>query len=93
MANRIWIELDIWADPHAKKGSKAYQTIDHDINRQRAAQLNRMLNRLVLGESDQKDRVWWNEHKVCYCFDIGGGGYVEASDRGHWFNLEYFGRP
>lgn len=74
--NRVWIELEVDSD--------------HAVNEKRAAAASRMLKRLGVGF---KKPVWWYKDKFCYCFQVDeAGGFVMASDKGHWFNLDYFGR-
>lgn len=51
---------------------------------------NRMLDRL--GEGADSDRFFWSGDDAKYCFG-GWRGYVTLSDRGHWFDLRYVGRP
>ena len=55
----------------------------------RAKLLSNMLKRL--GTVDD-EACFWNPSKKRYCFSTGGGGFEEAADDGHWFNLDYCGR-
>lgn len=52
---------------------------------ERARLLSLMLQRLGIGT-----RCWFDG--VYYCFTLDAAGtYVQASDRGHWFNLDRAG--
>lgn len=76
--HRVWIELD---PPRTNEEGEA-----------RAKLLSSMLKRLG-ADYGRHPAVWWNEHKRCYCFTSSSiGGFWEATDNGHWYNLEYFGR-
>jgi hypothetical protein len=74
---RVWIELEPYRDAPER--------------RERAMQLaNRMMARLGAPEAT----FWWNERKGCYALTTSADGlYYDLLDRGHWFNLEYLGRP
>jgi hypothetical protein len=80
ISNRVWIELD-------PKGTL-------DERKERAALLSRMLRRLGFDPRPSGDGpVFVREATGRYCFTLDeAGGYVEASDHGHWFNLDYLGR-
>ena len=74
--NRIWIELET-------DGT-------NEQNHERARLASVMLKRLGV---IYKTPVFWHEKKCVYCFTIDTAGtFVEAVDRGHWYNLNYFGR-
>ena len=76
MANhRVWIELE--------------KSDSDEVNRERADLLSLMLERL--GVTDVPHPVWWNAERRCYCFTVSPAGcFYEATDNGHWYNLEYF---
>lgn len=77
--NRVWLELD----PPA----------DNATGHLRAEALTRMLRRLGSDFGPNRNACWWNERKQRYCFTLDASGtFVEASDHGHWYNLDYFGR-
>lgn len=74
--NRVWIELE-------RDG-------DALVNEARAALVSRMLVRL--GCEASPEPIWWNERARRYCYNkFGHGGFVELSDDGEWFNLDYLG--
>lgn len=76
---RVWIELE--------------QPKDNAEGHERARLLSNMINRLNAPQYQRDKPVWWFEDKQCYCFEIDhGGSFVMANDRGHWFNLNWFGR-
>jgi len=77
--NRIWIELTLpkYNDPERET-----------IAKKQAALATNMIRRLGSDGSE----FFWNEHKSCYCLADSSGTYVELSDKGHWFNLDFFGR-
>lgn len=80
---RVWIELD---RPDGMTDAEA------EANCEAA---NRMLRRLYQPEHVKRaSEFWWNGSKRRYCVTLGGagGGFLECSDSGHWFNLDYFGR-
>ena len=77
--NKVWIEL--------KTGSP-------EENETRASLMTTMLARLH-DEDDRKlsPEIKWSEHHDCYIkIDKPCGSYLELVDKGHWFNLDYFGR-
>lgn len=51
---------------------------------------NNMLHRL--NGKEPSNLFWWDGKDRCYCYG-GEDGYNSLSDNGHWFNLEYVGRP
>lgn len=51
---------------------------------------NNMLHRL--NGKEPQNTFWWDNRENCYCYG-GEDGYNSLSDSGHWFNLEYIGRP
>jgi hypothetical protein len=53
---------------------------------------NNMLKRLAAPGDPPGSEFWWSVNEQRYCFG-GNHGYMTLSDRGEWFNLEYFGRP
>ncbi len=73
--NRVWIELEPATD--CKEG---------DI---RAARANDMLKRL--GVTIPTNGVfWYNARTGMYCVTIdSGGSFLECTDNGHWFNLDF----
>lgn len=77
--HRVWIELE--ADEDAA------------VNVERAKMASAMLQRLHAPGERALDRVFWNESAGRFCFTLDDSGtYVEATDGGHWYNLEYFSR-
>lgn len=79
LSNRVWIELE-----RLKNNAEGHL---------RALLASNMLRRLS-DASNVRDLVFWIERKQLYGFTIdSAGGFVEAIDNGHWFNLDYFGRP
>jgi hypothetical protein len=57
---------------------------DIEVCKRRASRLSDLLH--VIGF--KKDIIWWNETKSRYCITIdSGGGFLEMSDKGHWFYL------
>lgn len=55
----------------------------------RAKLASNMLQRLGYGI----DRaIFWHEKKMRYCVTVDGDGFLELQDKGHWFNLDHFGR-
>ena len=80
MKNRIWIELERDKSADCDK-----------INTERAELATEMLRKLGIAG---KDIIWWNERKLRFCVTIdSAGGYQEMADNGHWFNLDFLGRP
>lgn len=76
--HRVWIEIE--------------RPKDDAEGAARAKLLSAMLKRLGVDRGSYP-LVWWNERKRCYCFTQSSvGSFVEASDDGQWFNLEFFGR-
>jgi len=81
--NRVWIELEY---PDTKLPTAEY----HRLAKERADRASKMLKRLGV---EFGVPVFWFPDKAAYCFTIdNGGSYVQASDAGHWYNLDYFGR-
>ena len=75
--NRVWIELE-----YPKNAEEGHA---------RAKLLNTMLKRL--GVSFHSELVFWHEDKDRYCFTLDeAGGFVEAQDHGHWYNLDMLGK-
>ena len=75
--NRVWIELE--------------QPSSDEEGERRAKQASRMLKRL--GVPYCQAVWWWPKHKA-YCFTISTAGcFVEATDNGHWYNLDYLASP
>ena len=71
--NRIWIELP---KPHNNK---------HGILI--AEQACIVLKSMGV---DYDTPVFWDQNKQAYCFTCdSGGGFYEALDNGHWYNLDY----
>jgi len=71
--NRIWIELEL--PENDKEGHT------------RAILLSSVLHHLGV---KQTNAVFWFPEKKRYCFTIDeGGSFVEATDNGHWYNLDY----
>ena len=81
--NRVWIELDITL-PNVK-GPTAEEC--KAMNMKRAALATNMIRRL-----GSKREIYWSEQKVCYCIADSSGSFQEMGDKGHWFNLDFFGR-
>jgi len=81
---RVWIE---WEYPSIKdfKTPEARNEAANETCRL----LNNMLARLC-GDA-KRSEVFWNEKEVIFCVGD-NSGFVECSDSGHWFNLEFFGR-
>lgn len=80
--NRIWIELE------RPKGDDI-----HALGHERAALADRLLKRMGVMPDFKGARVFWIERKNSYGFTIDeAGGFVEAGDSGHWYNLDYLGR-
>lgn len=78
--NKVWIEL-----PKVKTLAEAEE---------HCALANAMLQRLGVTYA-----VFWATDKQRYCSTFynanegpGGAGFTELSDRGKWFNLDFFGR-
>ena len=72
--NRIWIELEI------PKSNEHGDTI--------AAQASILLKLMGVDYSDPA--VFWDSHKQSFCFTVDkAGSFYEASDNGHWYNLDY----
>lgn len=79
MTNRVWIEIE--------------KAKDSTEGKARAALLSAMLKRLGV-DYGRYPPVFWSERERSYCFTIdGGGSYVYAEDRGHWFNLDMLAEP
>jgi hypothetical protein len=77
--NRVWIELEKPRDAaHAEEI---------------CVLANRMIDRLCEPPEEGVERreFFWDEDDKRYCFG-GQMGYMTLSDRGEWFNLDYFGR-
>lgn len=85
--NRVWLEIE---HPRKDDGKivkdRTAEQIDA-IGNERASLASRMVERL----GGSANYVFWHEKAGHYCFG-GAMGYVEATDNGHWFNLDFFGR-
>jgi hypothetical protein len=94
---RVWLELELpYMTAAPKRGKDQKGPLNHALGHTRAQLANNMITRLQDPKHRVEDHlfVWWNETKFRYCFSLdSAGSFVEASDHGHWFNLEYFGRP
>jgi hypothetical protein len=87
--NRIWIELE-------KPPKKMASAETHLLGHARAKLANNLIDRLMepSERNPTKTHVFWSERDYAYCFMSGGwGSYVVAEDNGHWYSLDYFGRP
>jgi hypothetical protein len=78
---RVWFELE---RPPIELPSEERDKIADD----RAAKLSKVIERL----SGQKDYCFWLPKEGHYAFG-GHMGFVEATDDGHWFNLDFFANP
>lgn len=77
--NRVWMELD--------------RPENDEQGHARAAALTRLLAKLGFQPRKGGETVWWWPEKGRYCFTLDeAGGFVEAGDNGHWFNLDYLSR-
>ena len=84
MANSVWIELKKAPAAGGNKGrSEAVAN-----NKTRAALATNMIRRL-----GSQSEFTFSEEKWVYLFVREGGEFSELSENGHWFNLEFFGRP
>jgi hypothetical protein len=83
-SNRVWIEIE-WPQECASKEER------DALGKERAEALSRLIERL----GGEKDFCFWHPNlrsgQGIYCFG-GKMGFVEASDHGHWFNLDFLGR-
>lgn len=79
--NKVWIELL----PPATDAE----------GHERATLLTKMLERLGVEKSLCRcETVWWCERKQRFAFRTSSAGTFQyAEDRGHWFNLDFLGRP
>jgi hypothetical protein len=75
---RVWLELDPPTD-----AVQAAQT---------AELMNNMLKRLAAPDGVPENKFWWSPTDQKWCYG-GPMGYTVCADNGHWFNLDYFGRP
>ena len=78
MKNKIWIELDMAVDK------------EHALLQCTLA--NRMLQKLGIDNQEfwvgDGSRGWYN-----LSIDIANdSGYIECTDRGHWFNLDFLAK-
>jgi hypothetical protein len=85
--NRIWIELEMpWSEGKPRR-------IDHALGKRRAELADRAMRKMGILPDYKGKIVFWYEDKLHYCFTLDyGGSFVEASDSGHWYNLDYLGR-
>lgn len=89
MNNRVWIELEHPAKDDGKvaKGRTAAGIVE--IAEARAKAMSAMLKRLG-ADYGTHDAVFWSDRSGRYCFTRdSAGGFVEASDCGQWYNLDY----
>ncbi len=83
--------------PPDKEGNRIWIELDKPINKEDAEKqcelVNNMFQRLQ-AEGIKGPKFFWSEHEVKYCLEFSeNGGYLVLNDRGHWFNLDYMGRP
>lgn len=84
--NRVWIELE---QPWGSEGVG----IDHELGRQRAKLADNMLRKLISGFPATVPLCFWLEDEQAYCFTIDeAGGFMQASDGGHWYDLSELGK-
>jgi len=86
---RVWIELDY---PNAKSlGVNSITVEERDaLGDKRAELASQMLERLGC----RPKVFWWHPTKGRYCVTVDqGGGFLECSDNGHWFSLEFLAGP
>lgn len=77
--NRVWLEIE-------RPPSDLSVDERNVIAEERAAKLSKVVEALT----GLKEAVWWHDRKGRYCFTIDeAGGFVEAGDEGHWYNLDY----
>jgi hypothetical protein len=94
-SNRVWIEVE---SPYKDMGKTVKGRTREEADRigtERAQALTRMLHRLGI-LPQMKNIVWWDtsERRKGYCWTLDeAGSYVEANDHGHWYNLDWLGRP
>jgi hypothetical protein len=83
---RVWIEIE-------RPSFKDFPTdeLRHAEGKRRAAALSVLLVRLGYDPGMRAGPVcWWYEKKGEYCFVVdGSGGFVRATDSGHWLNLDW----
>lgn len=78
---RVWFELE---RPPLELPVEDQDRIAND----RAAKLSAVIERLC----GAKDYCFWLTKQRRYAFG-GQMGFVEATDDGHWFNLDHFANP
>lgn len=75
--DKIWFEFD---KPESEEHAKRM-----------AEKANNMLKRLCAPEP--APQFFWSNHECKFCIQNSpGAGYLVLTDRGHWFNLDFFGR-
>lgn len=75
-AHRVWIELE--------------QPKNQEDGEKRAALLSAMLKKLGVDRGIYPIVFWAHGS---YCFTTADSGtFVEASDKGHWFNLDFLAK-
>lgn len=90
MTNRVWIEIENAFHNKADKGLN--NPSKHQLNEERAVLASAMLNRLRK-TPDPAAGFEWDRNGFQYRLYDNGGGFLTLSDNGHWFNLDFFGRP
>jgi hypothetical protein len=89
--NRVWIELE--RPRKLPRGQVNDQGGSSDLTHagliyERA---NNMLQRLMPGTPY---KFWWSARHACYALTTSEAGtFIVLSDNGHWFDLDYIGRP
>lgn len=95
-SQRVWVELELPFDGVSPVHGRGKGSINHALGNLRAELASNMIERLQdpAHRLEGHKLVWWNEKECKYCFTLDQAGtYVTADDHGHWFNLDYFGRP
>ncbi len=84
--NRVWIEIEHPTKSDGKLIKARTEESMNTLGDERAKLASRMIERL----GGQPDFCFWHPKSGHYCFG-GQMGFVEATDNGHWFNLDFFG--
>lgn len=88
--NRFWFEIEY---PTKDMGKVVKGRSPEDVDRigeERAAKACVVLKAIGIDFGPRVNAVWWNKRLKTYCFSTSEAGtFYEASDCGHWFNLDW----